>query len=99
MEKEELEKLYKDFALQLVLSKNLDDIGLIAITKKQLKQIIKIINHYNQIQSQLKKQKEVIDDCKEDISNLLDIINKNCYELKCTSDEWLVIQKYQDKEV
>lgn len=45
------------------------------------------------------KQKEVIDDCKEDISNLLDIINKNCNELKCTSDEWLVIQKYQDKEV
>lgn len=47
----------------------------------------------------IKKQKEVIDDCKEDISNLLDIINKNCNELKCTSDEWLVIQKYQDKEV
>lgn len=46
-----------------------------------------------------KKQKETIDDCKEDISNLLDIINKNCNELKCTSDEWLVIQKYQDKEV
>ena len=46
-----------------------------------------------------KKQKEVIDDYKEDISNLLDIINKNCNELKCTSDEWLVIQKYQDKEV
>lgn len=46
-----------------------------------------------------KKQREVIDDCKEDISNLLDIINKNCNELKCTSDEWLVIQKYQDKEV
>lgn len=45
------------------------------------------------------KQKEVIDDYKEDISNLLDIINKNCNELKCTSDEWLVIQKYQDKEV
>lgn len=45
------------------------------------------------------KQKEVIDDYKEDISNLLNIINKNCYELKCTSDEWLVIQKYQDKEV
>ena len=45
------------------------------------------------------RQREVIDDCKEDISNLLDIINKNCNELKCTSDEWLVIQKYQDKEV
>lgn len=45
------------------------------------------------------KQKEMIDDYEEDISNLLDIINKNCNELKCTSDEWLVIQKYQDKEV
>ena len=44
MDKEELENLYKDFTSQLVLSKNLDDIGLIAITKKQLKQIIKIIN-------------------------------------------------------
>lgn len=51
------------------------------------------------LEQQCKKQKEVIDDCKEDISNLLNIINKNCYELKCTSDEWLVIQKYQDKEV
>ena len=46
-----------------------------------------------------KKQKEAIDDYKEDISNLLDIINKNCNELKCTSDEWLVVQKYRDKEV
>lgn len=52
-----------------------------------------------ELQQENKKQKEVIDDCKEDISNLLDIINKNCYELECTSDEWLVIQKYQDKEV
>ena len=43
------------------------------------------------------RQREVIDDYKEDISNLFDIINKNCNELKCTSDEWLVIQKYQDK--
>lgn len=51
------------------------------------------------LKEQVKKQKEVIDDCKEDISNLLDIISKNCNELKCTSDEWLVIQKYQDKEV
>lgn len=61
MDKKELEKLYKDFTLQLVLSKNLDDIGLIAITKNQLKQIIKIIKHYNQIQTQVKKQQEVID--------------------------------------
>ena len=51
------------------------------------------------LEQQCQKQKEVIDDCKEYISNLLDIINKNCNELKCTSDEWLVIQKYQDKEV
>lgn len=53
----------------------------------------------NETEQQCKKQKEAIDDYKEDISNLLNIINKNCYELKCTSDEWLVIQKYQDKEV
>lgn len=54
---------------------------------------------YGELLRENKKQKEVIDDYKEDISNLLDIINKNCDELKCTSDEWLVIQKYQDKEV
>ncbi len=52
-----------------------------------------------QLQQENKQLKEVIDDYKEDISNLLDIIGKNCNELKCTSDEWLVIQKYQDKEV
>lgn len=51
------------------------------------------------LKQQVKKQKEVIDDCKEDIPILLDIINKNCNELKCTADEWLVIQKYQDEEV
>ena len=51
------------------------------------------------LEQQCKKQKGVIDDCKEDISHLLNIINENCYELKCTSDEWLVIQKYQDKDV
>ena len=58
-----------------------------------------VYNYIESLEHQVKKQKEVIDDCKEDISNLLDIINKNCNELKCTSDEWLVIQKYQDKEV
>ncbi len=51
------------------------------------------------LERQVKKQKEVIDNYKEDISNLLDIIGKNCNELKCTSDEWLVIKKYQEKEV
>lgn len=71
MDIEKLEKLYKDFTLQLVLSKNLDDIGLIAITKNQLKQIIKIIKHYNQIQSQLKKQKEIIDKAMEYINENL----------------------------
>lgn len=50
---------------------------------------------YECLEQQCRKQKEVIDDYKEDISNLLDIINKNCDELKCTSDEWLVIQKYR----
>ena len=62
-------------------------------------QIMELSSENLILEQQCKKQKEVIDDCKEDISNLLDIINKNCNELKCTSDEWLVIQKYQDKEV
>ena len=61
--------------------------------------IIQLVCECRGLEQQVKKQKEVIDDYKEDISNLLDIINKNCNELKCTSDEWLVIQKYQDKEV
>ena len=74
MDKEELENLYKDFTSQLVLSKNLDDIGLIAITKKQLKQII---NHYNQIQSQLKKQKEVIDRILNETKETRNILNNN----------------------
>ena len=77
MDKEELENLYKDFTSQLVLSKNLDDIGLIAITKKQLKQIIKIINYYNQIQSQLKKQKEVIDRILNETKETRNILNNN----------------------
>ena len=51
------------------------------------------------LQDENKQLKEAVEDYKEDISNLFDIINKNCNELKCTSDEWLVIQKYQDKEV
>ena len=58
-----------------------------------------LFNEMSNWREESNKKKEVIDDFKEDISNLLDIINKNCNELKCTSDEWLVIQKYQDKEV
>ena len=58
-----------------------------------------LLEYIDNLEQQVKKQKEEIDDYKEDISNLLDIINKNCNELKCTSDKWLVIQKYQDKEV
>ncbi len=54
-----------------------------------------LLEYIEQLEQQCRKQKEVIDDYKEDISNLLDIINKNCDELKCTSDEWLVIQKYR----
>lgn len=66
----------------------------------EMKNYIKILNiKIENLEQQVKKQKEVIDNYKEDISNLLDIINKNCNELKCTSDEWLVMQKYQDKEV
>lgn len=59
----------------------------------------KITDFINELMEQNKKQQEVIDDYKEDISNLLDIIGKNCNKLECTSDEWLVIQKYQNKEV
>lgn len=62
-------------------------------------QIHLLLDYISQLDIKVKKQKKVIDDYKEDISNLLDIIGKNCNELKCTSDEWLVIQKYQDKEV
>ena len=58
-----------------------------------------LLDYIANLGQQVKRQKEAIDDCKEDISNLLDIINKNCNELKFTSDEWLVIQKYRDKEV
>lgn len=61
--------------------------------------IVEILDYITNLEQQVKKQKQLIDDFKEDISNLLDIICKNCNELKCTSDEWLVIQKYQDKEV
>ena len=80
---------------QIHISKEKDEDCLIWISSKA----INMSNTIDELQQQVKKQKEVIDDCKEDISNLLDIINKNCNELKCTSDEWLVIQKYQDKEV
>lgn len=62
-------------------------------------EIANLTQKNKKLEQKVKKQKEVIDNYKEDISNLLDIISKNCNELKCTSDEWLVIQKYQDKEV
>ena len=77
-----------------------------ALTLEQRKYIKRLLdeldsadNCVKRLYFENKKQKEVIDDYKEDISNLFYIINKNCNELKCTSDEWLVIQKYQDKEV
>lgn len=88
MDKEEIDLLEIVFTLAIgeCAYNDINDI-------QKLEYKIKTINNL------CKKQKEVIDDYKEDISNLLDIINKNCNELKCTSDEWLVIQKYQDKEV
>ena len=43
------------------------------------------------------KLKNRIEEDKEDISNLMDVLNKNCSELKCTSDEWLVIKLWQDR--
>ena len=67
--------------------------------KRLLDELDHADNYIKKLYLENQKQKEIIEDCKEDISNLLDIINKNCNELKCTSDEWLVIQKYQDKEV
>ena len=69
------------------------------INTQEIEAIEFMLKNNEDLEQQCKKQKEAIDDYKEDISNLLDIINKNCNELKCTSDEWLVIQKYQDKEV
>lgn len=69
------------------------------INSQEIEAINFILKDNENLEQQVKKQKEVIDNYKEDISNLLDIISKNCNELKCTSDEWLVIQKYQDKEV
>lgn len=67
--------------------------------KRLLDELDSADNYFKRVYLENQKLKEVIDDYKEDISNLFDIINKNCNELKCTSDEWLVIQKYQDKEV
>lgn len=41
--------------------------------------------------------KDIIEEDKEDIRHLLDIINHNCNELKCNSDEWLVLKGWQDR--
>lgn len=71
-------------------------LDLIIELSKERKQLKAYTNHNYDKAKQLQQENEQL---KEDISNLLDIISKNCNELKCTSDEWLVIQKYQDKEV
>lgn len=47
-----------------------------------------LFDYIANLEQQCKKQRKVIDDCKEEISNLLNIINENYNELKCTSDEW-----------
>lgn len=97
MDKEELEKFDKE-QLELLL-KDLQDIDKFTGFKNGAFKYELGKYQANLLINCIKKQKEVIDDYKEDISNLLDIINKNCNELKCTSDEWLVIKKYQEKEV
>lgn len=97
--------IIKQLADGIILSgdNNFDtNLGKVFINNHEITDIdtfFKVAEENTRLLEQCKKQKEAIDDYKEDISNLLNIINKNCYELKCTSDEWLVIQKYQDKEV
>ena len=51
---------------------------------------------YNELLKENQKLKKRIEEDKEDISSLMNVISKNCSELKCTSDEWLVIKLWQD---
>ena len=51
----------------------------------------------NKLYQENQKLKKRIEEDKEDISNLMSVLNKNCSELKCTSDEWLVIKLWQDR--
>ena len=60
----------------------------ILLDDKFQKELLNIIKDYEKLQKQNTE-------LKEDINNLMDVISKNCNELKCTSDEWLVIQAYQ----
>lgn len=100
-----METIIKQSADGIILSgeNNFDtNLGKVFINNHEITDIdtfFKVAEENTRLFEQVKKQKEVINDYKEDISNLLNIIHKNCNELKCTSDEWLVIQKYQDKEV
>ena len=50
-----------------------------------------------QLQQENQQLKNRIEEDKEDIRHLLDIINHNCNELKCNSDEWLVLKGWQDR--
>lgn len=52
---------------------------------------------YEDLQQENQKLKNRIEEDKEDIRHLLDIINHNCNELKCNSDEWLVLKGWQDR--
>lgn len=61
---------------------------------KDIEELENIIDYYEQ---QNQKLKDRIEENKEDISSLMDVISKNCNELKCTSDEWLVIKLWQDR--
>lgn len=52
---------------------------------------------YNLEYDRNKKLVSRIENDEEDIRHLLDIINHNCNELKCNSDEWLVLKGWQDR--
>ena len=96
MDRERLEQIGKFLETRMVIHRNVEHNSTWTTEEKM---IVDLYDNFLDLKIENKKQKEVIDDYKEDISNLLDIIGKNCNELECTSDEWLVIQKYQDKEV
>ena len=96
MDKERLVQIGKFLNDRLIIHRNVENNTPWTTEEKMIQELY---DNYLELLIKYKEQKEIIDDCKEDISNLLDIIGKNCNELKCTSDEWLVIQKYQNKEV
>ena len=73
--------------------------GYVEMIEEENKRLLKTITHNEKCRRKMQKslmtiiekQKEVINDYKEEISNLLDIINENYNELNCTFDEWKYI--------